>query len=110
MLGSASPYTLCAEGDCTSRIARVVSVRPYTQSAEGISPLQQLLQISLFIKIGLHRLDNSRKDFAGRAVNRDIIYLSINHILSHAVQEMFIFIHTNLFHTTNQHTPHPASH
>src|SRR5258708_5925011 len=97
MLSAAEANTLCSENDCAPGISWIVCVGPNTQLAELVGPIQQGLQVSLFIKIGLNRLNDACKDLACGAINGDVIALVNDKIGSDDPEKMLGLVNANTF-------------
>src|SRR5205085_1486875 len=53
MLSAAEANTLCTKDNSTAGITRIICVGPDAELAELVSPTEQLLEVSLFLKIGV---------------------------------------------------------
>ena len=70
VLGAAEANALGAEAARPLGVARVVGVRPDLETAEAVSPGQELAQIGV-AQVRHHRRDLPGEDLTGRAVDRD---------------------------------------
>src|ERR1019366_5384449 len=95
VLGTAKTNTLRAKGDGTLRIARIVRIGPNTQAAELIGPAQQFFEVNFFIKVRVDRLDDACEDFAGCAIDRNVVTLFEYEAGRDDAEEMLMFAHAN---------------
>src|SRR5205807_942581 len=71
VLGPAEPDALGAEAARPDGVVRIVAVRPYPETAHGVRPLQQLVQLAADL-----RLDHGHgagDDVAGRPVDGELV-------------------------------------
>src|SRR5579884_1944328 len=92
MLRAAQANTLSAKCYGTLRIAWVVCVGPYAQLAELVSPVQQALQVNLFIEIRCNRFDDTCENLTSGAINRDVIALANDNIGTEHAEEALFFV------------------
>src|SRR6266849_10574474 len=97
MLGAAQTNAFGPEGHSAPGITWVVGIRPDAEPAERVGPGEQLLQVDLFSKIGVHRLDDPCKHLARGTVDRDIVSLVDHDIGANDTEEAFLVIDANTF-------------
>src|SRR2546430_1324055 len=95
MLGAAESNAFSAECYSTSGIAWIISICPHAQFAYCVCPLQQLLQVSLFFKVGVNSLNNASENFAGCAVYRYVVSLTYDYIRSNHPEEALFLMNAN---------------
>ena len=92
VLGATEADAFRAEGHSALCIARIVRVGPHAEPAVLVRPTQQLLQIDLFLIIGIDRLDDAREYFSGRAVDGDIVALAEHNISPDHAHQVFLLV------------------
>ena len=92
VLGATEADAFRAEGHSALCIARIVCVGPHAEPAVLVRPTQQLLQIDLFLIIGIDRLDDAREYFSGRAVDGDIVALAEHNISPDHAHQVFLLV------------------
>src|SRR5581483_936714 len=97
VLGAAQADTLSSKGDGALGIAWIVGIGPDTQAAECVGPVQQLLEVNFFVKVGFDRLDDARKNFTGSAINGDVVAFFDHGIRANNAEQALFFADTNAF-------------
>src|SRR5207302_1832845 len=97
MLCTAEADTLATESNCTFGITWIVSIGPDPEFAELVSPVEQLLEVCLFLKVGINRLDDACEDFTCGTVDRNLITFFDYDIRTNDAEEMLCLADANPF-------------
>src|SRR5689334_20924679 len=101
MLCAAETNAFTTEYNCTLGITWIVSIGPDAECADLVGPVEQFLEVCLFLKVGINRLNDTSEDFTCGTINRNLIALFDHEIGTNDAEEMFCLANANLFTTSD---------